>query len=181
MRDLECLTRVLLDQQDRGSLRVDLGQHAKDRLAEDRCEPQRWLVEHEELWTRHQRTADRQHLLLATGERSGELLRPLLEAGKEVVHPRDVTRDALAVAAGVGPHHQVVEDDHPGKEASALGSVANTGADHVVRRHGSDIPSVEDDASRRGVVFPAPFEPISATISPLLMLIDTPRSAWTRP
>ncbi len=50
---------------------------------EDRREAQRRLVEHHELRERHESPADRDHLLLAAGKRSGELSSPLPEPREE--------------------------------------------------------------------------------------------------
>src|SRR5207302_1747429 len=49
VRDLERLRRVLLDEEDRDALRVDLTDDLEDGLDEDRREAERRLVEHEEL------------------------------------------------------------------------------------------------------------------------------------
>ena len=152
MRDLERFGRVLLDQEDRRSLRVDLRQNPKDRFAEDRRESERRLVEHEELRACHQRATDRQHLLLAAGERPGELFRTLFQTRKELIDARDVRWNTGAILPCVGPHHQIVEDDHSRKEASALRGVADPDAHDIVRRHRGDVLSIEDDASGRGVV-----------------------------
>src|SRR5258708_4641619 len=80
--DLERLRRVLLDQEDGDALRVDLAHDLEDRLDEDRREAERRLVEHQELRLRHERAADREHLLLAAGERAREPRDALLEAGR---------------------------------------------------------------------------------------------------
>ena len=61
--------RVLLDEEDGRSLVVDLTDDLEDLLDEDRREAHRGLVEHQELRLRHQRAADRAHLLLTAGER----------------------------------------------------------------------------------------------------------------
>jgi hypothetical protein len=41
---------------------------------------------HQEPWPRHQRAADRQHLLFAAGQRLGALLQPLLQAREQLEH-----------------------------------------------------------------------------------------------
>src|SRR5262249_45879523 len=65
VRNAERHPRVLFDEQDCRALTVDVLDDAKDRLDQDRCQPHRRLVEQEEAGSRHQRTADGQHLLLA--------------------------------------------------------------------------------------------------------------------
>src|SRR5207245_4827603 len=90
VRDLERLRGVLLDEEDRRSPLVDLHAYAEDRLNEDRREAEGRLVEHEELRVRHERTSDREHLLLAAGKGPRELLLALLEPWKQIVHARPV-------------------------------------------------------------------------------------------
>jgi hypothetical protein len=61
------------------------------RLHQDRRQPDRRLVDQQDLRRQHQRAAERQHLLLAARHRAGELAAPLgeprerLEAGFEVL------------------------------------------------------------------------------------------------
>ena len=83
--------RVLLDEQDRRALRVDLADDLEDLLDEDRREPHRRLVEQQQLRPRHERAPDREHLLLAAGERSG-----LCSCAPQ---PREQVEDALEVLA----------------------------------------------------------------------------------
>src|SRR5262249_50477398 len=55
---------VLLDEQDRGAPPVDVHDRLEDLLDYDRGQAHARLVEQEQAGTRHQRAADRQHLLL---------------------------------------------------------------------------------------------------------------------
>ena len=75
---LQRLRGVLLDEQDGGALLVDLGDDREDLRDEHRGEPHRRLVEQQHARARHERAADREHLLLATGERAARL-RPAFE------------------------------------------------------------------------------------------------------
>src|ERR1700730_5985011 len=45
------------------------------------------LIHEQKLWARHEGTTDRAHLLLAAGERAGELAAPLLETREELEDP----------------------------------------------------------------------------------------------
>src|SRR5262249_9175978 len=56
--DLQRHPRVLLDEQDRRALAVDVLHDAEDRLHQDRREPHRRLVEQQQARPRHQRPAD---------------------------------------------------------------------------------------------------------------------------
>ena len=57
---------------------------------------------------RHQRPADRQHLLLAARQRAGALLGALLQHREVPEHRLEVLRHAVGVAARVGAHAQVL-------------------------------------------------------------------------
>src|SRR3989442_8821200 len=151
MRDLKRLAGVLLDEQDRHALSVDLGAYAEDGLHEDRGESERRLVEHEKLRMGHEGSTDREHLLLAAGERARELLRALLETGEEVVDPSDVVLDAGAALARISPHHQVVVHDHSRKEPPALWRLADARTDHFMRLRLGQVAAVEDDLPAGGV------------------------------
>ena len=59
--------------------------------------PMRRLVEQQQLRPAHQRAADGQHLLLAAGQRAGQLRAALLQARKQVVDALEVGLD-LAVS-----------------------------------------------------------------------------------
>src|SRR5207237_390766 len=85
LRDGERHVGVLLHQQHGGLLLlVDLRDDAEDLLHQQRREPERRLVEEDQPRSRHQRAADRQHLLLAAGEVTGDLPAPLAQP-REVI------------------------------------------------------------------------------------------------
>ena len=73
MRALQGLGGVLLDEQDRRALLVDLGDDREDLGDEHRREPHRRLVEQQHPRLGHQGAPDRQHLLLAAGQRAARL------------------------------------------------------------------------------------------------------------
>src|SRR6266851_4855691 len=84
MGEPQGMVRVLLDQEHRDLLLlVDLADHFEDLLDDERREAERGLVEQQEARPTHQRAADRQHLLLAAGERAAALALAPLEDGKE--------------------------------------------------------------------------------------------------
>ncbi len=82
--------RVLLDQQHRGALGLQLLDRREDLLRHDRREPHRGLVEHEQLRARHHRPPDREHLLLAAGEQPRLVRAPLPQHREQLVHPVQV-------------------------------------------------------------------------------------------
>src|SRR5207253_4102413 len=61
----------LLDQQDRRSDFTDLGERLEDSVDGERRQPQRRLVQEQDVRAGHERPADRELLLLAAGERPG--------------------------------------------------------------------------------------------------------------
>ena len=71
---------------------------SKMRVDDHRREAERRLVEQQQLGLRHQRAADREHLLLAAGQRPALLLLALLQAREERVDAVEVLADALLVA-----------------------------------------------------------------------------------
>ena len=90
--DVEGELGVLLDQQDRQPLLLqapDRGHHLGDDL---RRQALRRLVEQQHPRVRHQRPADRQHLLLAARQDAGIVLAPLGELREGVEHPLEGPR-----------------------------------------------------------------------------------------
>ena len=71
VRDLKRLVRVLLDEQERHPRSRSISRMtAKMRLHDLRRQAERRLVEEQQLGPAHERARDRQHLLLAAGERA---------------------------------------------------------------------------------------------------------------
>src|SRR5262249_42853766 len=77
--------RVLLDQQYREPFFLQGADRLPKTLNDDRREPFRWLVHDQAVGIRHQRTPDRQHLLLAAGQGLGTLVAALMQARKKFV------------------------------------------------------------------------------------------------
>ena len=90
---------ILLHQHDGHAPLVNLRDESADLLDEDRRESDRRLVQQKNLRTRHQRSADRKHLLLAAGEGLGPLTTPLLEPRKMFKYFGQIFRDRCLVAA----------------------------------------------------------------------------------
>src|SRR5579859_2785860 len=122
MRDLERLADVLLDEQDRQPLPVQLPDEGEELLDRDRRQAERRLVEDQEARLGHQAAADREHLLLAAGERARALRGALLEPRKDVQHPLEVPRAARPGAA-VAAELEVLLHAEVGKHAAAFGNV----------------------------------------------------------
>ena len=95
MRDAERHRGILLDDEDRRALLVDRADDVEHLVDEHRRQAHRRLVHQQQLRPRHQRAADRDHLLLAARQRAGILVEPLLDA-------REQCEDALIVGIELG-------------------------------------------------------------------------------
>src|SRR5262249_4881433 len=81
LRGLERHPGVLLDQQHRDALLgVEPTDDREDLTDQERREPERGLVEQQQLGPAHEGAADRQHLLLAARQKARELIKPRLES-----------------------------------------------------------------------------------------------------
>src|SRR5919198_593120 len=141
--DLERHEGVLLHEENRDSLLVDLLDDLEDLLDEDGREAHRRLVQHEELRASHQRPPDRAHLLLAARECPRLLASPFVEPRKERVDPLEILPDAASVRALEGAHLEILEHAHPGEESTALGRLRDA---HL---HDRALPDGEIDALER--------------------------------
>src|SRR4051812_45999708 len=146
-RDVERVVGVLLDEHDRRALRVDLADDLVDAVDDDRREPERRLVEEQELRLRHDRAPDREHLLLAAGHRPALLALALLQAREQRVHAVQVLADALRVPARERAHLEVLEDRHAREDPPALGRLRDADLGDGVARQPLDLGAVEDDAA----------------------------------
>ena len=76
----------LLDDDDRGAPPVDLVDDLEQPGDDGGREPERQLVDHQQLGSGHQRAAEGQHLLLATRQVAGQLAGPLGQDGEQLEH-----------------------------------------------------------------------------------------------
>ncbi len=140
---------VLLHEQDRRALPVDVAHGVEDLLDEHGRQPHARLVEQEQARARHERAADRQHLLLAARERAGDLGDALVEPGEQREDALEIARDHRRVAARVGAHHEVLAHAQAIEDAAALGHVCDAALDHHVRRHARERLIVQRERAPR--------------------------------
>ena len=133
---------VLLDDDDRRSLGDHRRQTLEDLLDDDRREAKAQLVAEEKPRVRHQRPADRDHLLLAARERRAALVAPLGEHRKEREDRVEVPR---AGTADLSADDEVFHDGERGKEAPTLRHQGDAAADELWRAETADRLIVEDD------------------------------------
>src|SRR5712692_2732069 len=138
---------ILLHHQHGHALTADLMDDLKDRGHHGRRQPQRRLVQEQELGSRHEGAGDGQHLLLAAREGAPELPEPLLQA-------REVMEDALEVlwpralpAADIGAHLQVLEHGHLREDAPPLRALGYASLEHGMRGPAVETLAQKADAA----------------------------------
>ena len=131
--DRECHDGVLLDQQDRDALLVDVDDGVANLLDQLRGESQRRLIEDQQAGVGHEAASDRQHLLFAAREVAGHRLAPVGQQGEHRHHPVVCLGDGLPVAVGVRPGRQVLIDGQVGEDAPTLENLRDAGT-HPLRR-----------------------------------------------
>ncbi|MCS6766214.1 MAG: hypothetical protein MO847_07255 [Candidatus Protistobacter heckmanni] len=139
MRGGQRLARVLLDEQDGGALRGYLAHDLEDLLHHQWRGAHRGFVEQQQPGPRHERAGHGEHLLLAAGERAGELPGAFPQAREDVEHALDVLRHAGFVAAQVGAHLQVFQDAHAREHAAPLRHHDQAAPGQRMRRQARDV------------------------------------------
>jgi hypothetical protein len=119
---------VLLGQQHRRALPVDLRDHLADPVHQLRRQTQRRLVQQEQPRAGHQRPADREQLLLAAGQQPGPLVTALPQHRQQVVDPI-AGRPAGPPRHGQTARAQVLLHGQAGEDLPPLGHLHNAGAD----------------------------------------------------
>ncbi len=85
---------ILLDQEHARPLGAEAVSDSHERLDRDRREPERRLVDEEQVRVGHQRAPERRHLLLAAAELAGGQREAIGQYGEEVEHAAQVPHDA---------------------------------------------------------------------------------------
>src|SRR5579863_1421159 len=116
---------VLLDQNDGLSFFLQPLDGAADLRDDQWGEAFRRFVEQQHTRVAHQRAADRQHLLLAAGERAGELRMALAQLWKQLVNPLDIP-GLLRAAFALPRHDEVFPNRERGKDPATLRHQADT-------------------------------------------------------
>ena len=97
---------------------------------------------------RHQRAADRQHLLFAARELRAQVVEALAQARKGLQHAFERPVVA-AVAAAARGHHQVFAHRQVREHAAAFGHIGHAGTRHVVRPGLATCPGRRSRCGRR--------------------------------
>src|SRR5829696_3212963 len=117
MSNLQCLLGVLLNEQDGGASPVDLLDDRENLIDQHRWQTHRRLT--------HQRPANREHLLLATGQRSACLPLPLCQPRKKVIDLSEIFREVTT--ARVCTHMEVLYHRHAGEDAATFRCLTDAG------------------------------------------------------
>ena len=190
--DVEHLLHVLLDDQHGQPLGADLADEIEHLLHHERREPGRRLVHQQHLRLRHQRAADRAHLLLAARHGAGRLRAAVLQPRKEAVDLVELLGEARARRRDEGADAQILLDRQPRKQPAVLRHMGDAVLDDVDAPAGRRSPALRasslpwligsmPEMTRISVVLPAPFGPMTPTASPRAISSDTPNSAWNDP
>src|SRR2546426_5634723 len=143
MRDLEAALNALLDQQGGHALPVDLFDRRIDVVDDDRREPQRDLIEDDQLRTRLNGASDCQHLLLSSRERAAQLVAALGQDGEQVIHLLERLMPLLACAFAIGPDLEIFEHRQLGENLTPLDALSDTQFRDFMWSHMSDALAVE--------------------------------------
>ena len=106
--------------------------NAKDLLDQLRCQTHRRLIQKDRFRPRHQRAANRRHLLFAARCVSRLAFAPLAQTGKIGVDHLKVGSDrAFAVRPGIGAGHQVFFDGQVLETVTPLHDLNNACLDQI--------------------------------------------------
>jgi hypothetical protein len=139
---------VLLDDEHRDALGVELAERRVDLLDEARGEGRRGLVEEQQFRLDDERAGDRQDALLAAAEAAGELAAPGAEQREPLVDLLDRRADRARVAEAVAAEHEVLVDRHLGEEAAGLGDEADPAPHDLVGPAAVEGLAAQPDAAR---------------------------------
>ena len=142
---------VLLYEQHRCALLVDLHDDVTHLLDQERGQPERRLVENQQLGALHQGTADRQHLLFATRQVAGRRRSSLRQTGKQSHHSLVRLVEPGTVEIGTGP--EVLGHSHLGEDSPPFHDLTDALRNDVGRVLVGDIFTVEVHRALGDVAF----------------------------
>ena len=136
---LQHLLHVLLDDQYGQAAGADSLHQFEHHLHHDRREPGRGFIEQKQFRIRHQRAADRAHLLLAARHGAGHLMAALLHARKQIEHERQPLVVAGARLRHEGAHLEIVFHRQARKQPAVLRHVGDAEADDAMLRRFQNV------------------------------------------
>ena len=130
---LERCIGVLFNHEHGRPLRANALNDLERALDDVRSEPERRLVEQDELRTGHERAADRKHLLLAARERSGDLGAAFGKHGEAFENTSHVCSDAARIGSQKAAHLQIFLHGHLGEDVPPFRRVCDAVAQYFAR------------------------------------------------
>src|SRR5262245_58045899 len=141
IRHLQSQVIVLLDQQDREALVLEPLEDAPDFPHDDGRQSLGGLVQQKHAAIREERSAERQHLLLAAGERTRQLPLTLREPGKQRKDPFE--REAVRSSA----NKQILLHRQRREDPATLRHEGHTTPGYAIRPPPVDFFTIQSDAS----------------------------------
>ncbi len=114
-------------------------QDIENLLHELRCQAQRRFIEQQQPWLAHQRAADHQHHLLATGEAVAWKCAARAQDRELRLDRGDVLLDRRLVVAQIGADPQILGDREIGEDLPAFRTMGDAGGDDVFGTHRREI------------------------------------------
>ena len=147
MSELQGQPRILFDQQHRHPFGVEPPDDIEDLQHDERCQPERRLIEQQQFRSPHQGASHRQHLLFAARERAAKLGLAFAQDRKQFVGVSDVLLNAGLVVARVGSEFQILQHRQPRKNLAAFRRLAEAQPHDLMRRQVLNLTSRPDDPS----------------------------------
>ncbi len=139
--------RALLDEQHGDAAVADLQEHVEDDVDDRGSEPERRLVQEQDVGRGDERTRDRKLLLLTAGERARLPPPRVDDHWEQLPQPLEVGRLALAAVPADESEPQVLLDGQLGEDAPALGDERDAAARDRLRLPSSDRRAAEPDVA----------------------------------
>src|SRR3990172_8221660 len=148
--DLDRARGVLLDEEHRHAFLAELLENLEHLVDDQRRQPERGLVEEEELRPGEQRPGDCELLLLAAGELRARPVEEAPQHGEALAHLLDVGLRLLSVLARRRSDAQVLADREPAEDAPVLRHERDAETEDRIGREADDRPACECDVARGG-------------------------------
>ncbi len=148
MSNLQSHIGVLLNQQDRRASLINLANDLKNNPHELRRKTQRGFIKHQQFRPSHQRSSDRQHLLLAARKRPRLLGEPLAHARKKLKCPFAIRANRSLIFSQKRSELQVFIDRQIRKNFPSLGHLHQPGLHDFMRLKPLNLFTVESDRTR---------------------------------
>ena len=141
--DPQALLRVLLHEQQPDAGLAHPAQRREQFLHHGGREPERWLVEQQDVRIGHQRAADRQHLLFAAAHGARDLGGAFAQAREQPEHLLAPCGFAVARAPRIGAEQQIFLHRQVAEDAAAFGHQRQPAFDDLVRGKRGDVAAAE--------------------------------------